>query len=72
MFNVQQFAMSLIEQRMQKDPNFGKDENTKRAIELIRSGNEQEGVQLAKNYLNTFGVSQNQALQQAAQFFGLK
>lgn len=68
---LQAFAMNLIENRMRQDPNFGKDENARHAIDILRSGDEKAGIELANNYLQSFGCSRDEGLQRAMQFFGV-
>lgn len=52
--------------------NFGDDKETQEMIQAIQSGNAQQGEALANQILKKAGVSREQALQMAAQKFGLK
>lgn len=46
--------------------------NIQHMIQVIQSGNQQEGELIAKNLLESNGVSKEQGIQQAMQFFGLR
>lgn len=72
MFNMQQFAMNMIQQRLQQNPQMAQNQNMAQMINVIQSGDNAAGEQLANNILQSMGVSREQAIQQAAQFFGLK
>lgn len=71
MANIQEFAMNMIQQRMKQDPNLTKNQNMAQMINVIQSGDNAAGEQLANNILQTMGVSRDQAIQQARQFFGI-
>lgn len=65
MFNAQQFALNLIA----KNPNIIQNEKQKHWVDVIRSGNNKEGEQLANNLLNTYGVKKEDIPNIAQQFF---
>lgn len=69
--DMRQFAMNMINQAMQKDPNRFDDPRSQEMINLIKSGNEAQGVNYANNLCKTYGDNFNSAGQKAVQFFGL-
>lgn len=67
--NIFNWANQMIQANQD---NFGNDQETQQMIQAIQSGNAQQGVALANQILKKAGVSREQALQMAAQKFGLK
>lgn len=65
MFNPQQFALNLIA----NNPNVIQNDKQKHWVDVIKSGNSQEGEQLANNLLNTYGVRREDVPNIAQQFF---
>lgn len=65
--NLQALAMNL----MAKNPAIANNPNAQTMLEIINSGDQVRGEQLANNLLETYGVSKEDALQQAKTFFGL-
>lgn len=65
--NLQQFALSLIQQ----NPNVRNNPNAQELINVIQSGDAEKGQQIAKNFCDTYGITPAQALEQAASFFRL-
>lgn len=61
------FAMQMI----QNNPNIANNPQAKHMIEVIQSGNAEEGQKIANNLLQSYGVSKDDALQQAKSFFHL-
>lgn len=54
-----------------KNPAIANNPNAQAMLDVINSGDQARGEQLANNLLNTYGVSKEDALKQAKQFFGL-
>lgn len=67
--NIFNWATQMIQANQD---NFGNDQETQQMIQAIQSGNAQQGEALANRILKKAGVSREQALQMAAQKFGLK
>ena len=67
MFNPINFAMQMI----QSNPNITNNPQAKHMIDVIQSGNAEEGQKIANNLLQTYGVSKDEALNQAKGFFNL-
>ena len=63
--NFRQLAMNLIGQ----NPNIANNPQAKQMLDVIQSGNSQEGQRIADNLCNTMGVSREDALRKAKQFF---
>lgn len=68
---MQQFAMGMINRQIQQNPNMAKNPNMAQMINVIQNGDNAAGEQIANNILQTMGVSKDQAIQQARQFFGI-
>ena len=68
MFNPINFAMQMI----QSNPNITNNPQAKHMIDVIQSGNAEEGQKIANNLLQTYGVSKDEALNQAKGFFNLQ
>lgn len=67
MFNPINFAMQMI----QNNPNIANNPQAQHMLEVIQSGNAEEGQKIANNLLQTYGVSKDDALKQAKGFFNL-
>lgn len=67
MMNPVQFAMSMIQQ----NPQVMNNPMAQNYIGVIQSGDVQKGQQLAENICKSYGVTPQQAMQQAKQFFNI-
>lgn len=65
--NMMQFALNMIE----KNPQVANNPRNREMINVLKSGNEQQGIELASNLCNTYGVSKEDACKQALGFFNL-
>lgn len=63
--NIQEFALNLIK----NNPNISNNPNAQEFINVIQSGDAVRGQQLANNLCKTYGITPDQALYQAKQFF---
>lgn len=68
MLNPTQFAMSMI----QNNPQVMNNPMAQNYISVIQSGDAQKGQQLAENICRSYGVTPQEALQQAKQFFRIR
>lgn len=68
MMNPVQFAMSMIQQ----NPQVMNNPMAQNYIGVIQSGDAQKGQQLAENICKSYGVTPQQAMQQAKQFFNIR
>lgn len=68
--DARQFAMNMINQAMQEDPNRFNDPRSQEMINMIKYGNESQGMEFANNLCKTYGDNKDSALQKAAKFFG--
>ena len=59
----------LLQQMMQKNPNFANNPQAQQYIQVLMSGDAQKGQELARNICGSFGVTPEQGVQQARQFF---
>lgn len=65
MINMQQFAMNLL----QNNPNVAKNPQAQEMLKIIQNGDSQRGQMIAENLCKTYGISKEDALAQAKQFF---
>lgn len=68
MFNIQAFAMNLLK----NNPKIANNPQAQNFIDVIQRGDQAQGEEIANNLLNTFGVSKEEGLQQAKNFFLIK
>lgn len=61
------FALSMIS----RNPNIANNPRAQEYIEVIRSGDSVRGQQIANNICNSYGVSPQDATNQAKKFFGI-
>ena len=65
--NPRNLAMNMI----RNSPNVANNPNAQEFINVIQNGDATKGQQIAQNLCNTYGVTTEQALQQAKRFFNL-
>ena len=65
MINPKQFALDLI----RRNPNISGNPNAQGMINVIQSGDEEQGKRFAENLCATYGVSKEKALEDARRFF---
>ena len=61
------FAMNLIN----RNPQVANNPMARQLIQVIHSGNETQGQQIAENLCHSYGISRDQALTDAKRFFGM-
>ena len=59
------FAMNLISQ----NPQIMKNPNAKSMLDVVQNNDQQQGEQIARNLCQSYGITPEQAIQQAKQFF---
>lgn len=64
-FNPMQFALNMIRQ----NPQIANNPRAQDMINVIQSGDSVRGQQLAENLCKTYGVTKEQAINEAMQFF---
>ena len=67
MNNMMNFAMKII----QSNPQIAQNPQAKEFLNVIQSGDEARGSEIANNLCNTYGMSKDEALQNAKKFFNL-
>ena len=67
MFDARQTALALIS----RNPAIANNPQAQEYLKVIQSGDAQRGQQIADNMCQSLGVSRDDALRQAKQFFGL-
>ena len=65
---VMQLAMNMIN----KNPAIKNNPNAKELIDIIQNNDSVRGEQIAMNLCNTYGVTKEQAIDQAKRYFGLQ
>lgn len=63
--NPMDFVMSMIRQ----NPNIARNPNAQSMLEVIQNNDAEKGRQIAKNLCNSYGVSEEEMLSRAKQFF---
>lgn len=62
------FAMNMI----RNNPQIANNPMAQNMLNVIQSGDNRAGEQLANNLCQTYGISREDALKQAQQFFGFR
>lgn len=65
---IQQMAMKILKE----NPNIANNPNAQSMINVIQSGDEKKGQEIAENICKSMGVSKEDAIRQAEQFFHVK
>lgn len=65
MVDFRQFALNMIRQ----NPQIANNPQAQEMINVIQSGDETRGKEIATNLCNTYGVTQQQAINDAKKFF---
>ena len=67
MISLQAIALDILE----KNPNIANNPRAKEMVDVIRSGDNARGEEIARNLCASYGVSPEQASQDAKRYFGL-
>lgn len=65
MNGMMDFALNLLS----RNPNIANNPNAQNYISVIRSGDAAKGAEIANNICASYGISKEEALQQARGFF---
>lgn len=65
--DFKELAINLISQ----NPRFANNPQAQNYLRVIQSGDAQQGEQIARNLCQTYGMTPDQAVQQARTFFNL-
>lgn len=65
MNNIKDFALNIIG----NNPSIASNPNAQQMIDVIRRGDAAQGEQIANNLCETYGISRDQAIQQARSLF---
>lgn len=68
MNDLKSFAMMLLRQ----NPNIMNNPQAQHMVSIIQNGDSAQGQQIAENLCKTYGISKEDAIQQAKQFFGMR
>lgn len=66
MFDIRSMALSLIS----RNPAIANNPQAQNLIGIIQNGDSKKGEEIARNLCNTYGVTPEQAVTQARNFFG--
>lgn len=61
--------MNFALQQMQRNPNIANTPMGQQFMRVLQSGDQNAGIQMANNILNSAGVSREQGIQQARSMF---
>lgn len=61
--------MNFVMQKIMNDPRIRQNPQAQQYLQIIQSGDQQKGEEIARNLCQTYGVTPDQAMQQARQFF---
>lgn len=67
MLDIRQFALNLI----QRNPKIADNPQAQGYLEVIQNNDSQKGRQIAENICKSYGMTKEEALNRAKQFFGL-
>lgn len=65
--NINQLALTLL----QSNPNISNNPRNAKLIEVLKSGNQEEGIRIATNLCNTYGDTPESAYNKASKFFNI-
>ena len=65
--NLKDFALNMIN----GNPNIANNPNAQEFLNVIRNNDDARGKQIAQNLCDSYGLTTDQAVQQAKRFFGL-
>ena len=65
--NLKDFAVNLINQ----NPQITNNPNAQGMLQAIQNGDNAKGEQIARNLCDSYGITPDQAVQQAKRFFNL-
>ena len=68
MNDLKSFAMMLL----RLNPNIMNNPQAQHMVSIIQNGDSAQGQQIAENLCKTYGISKEDAIQQAKQFFGMR
>jgi hypothetical protein len=63
--NIQNILNTFINQ----NPRIANNPNAQEIIQVLQSGDAEKGKEIAKNLCNSYGVTEEQAIEQARKFF---
>lgn len=67
MQNLKDFALNMIN----GNPQIANNPNAREFLNVIRNNDDARGRQIAQNLCDSYGITPDQAVQQAKQFFNL-
>lgn len=71
MFDIRMFALNQIDAMIRRDPSIMQNPQKRAMIDAIRNNDSRTGQEIAGNLCNTFGVSKEDATNNAySMFFG--
>lgn len=64
-------VIQALVSRAAADPSIASNPNSRAMLEVLQTGDSKRGEQIANNLLNTYGVTKNDAVRMAREFFHL-
>lgn len=68
--SMNQQMMQLAMMKVQNTPELANSPMGQSFLQIMQSGNQQAGIEMANNIINTLGISRDQAIQQAMNGLG--
>lgn len=65
--NLKDFAINMIS----NNPRVSRNPQAQHMLQIIQNGDSKQGQQIAENICKTYGITPEQAVQQAKKFFGM-
>lgn len=65
----QQQMQQMVQQMVQRNPQIANNPQAQEYLNVIMNGDSQRGQQIAENLCKTYGISPQEGLQQAQNFF---
>lgn len=65
--NLKDFAINMIS----NNPHVSNNPQAQHMLQIIQNGDSKQGQQIAENICKTYGITPEQAVQQAKKFFGM-
>lgn len=66
--NPRDFALDMI----RRNPAIANNPNSMHMVDVMQRGDAEEGMKIAENLCRTYGVTPQQAMEQARRFFGIQ
>ena len=66
--SIKDFALGMI----MRNPNIANNPNAREFVNVIQSGDSKRGSEIAQNICDTYGISREDAIEQAKRLFNIR